>query len=157
MEAVLSVLRGIDMLSPLGKLLVNQRHETEDACNKDEALEVPTQGPSEEGNSTPPLAPLLVPYTHDSDLEDAIADEVPRNKSTSEIVIQGEKMTKAKALQQQMAYQASCSSTDHTSSVSNKCLALKWSTIEPPTPTLLQQVTALWAHLPFMWATQWHS
>ena len=112
MEAALSVLRGTDMLSPLGRLLVNQRHETEDAYDKDEALEVPTQGPSEEGNSTPPLAPLSVPYTHDGDLEDAIADEVPRNKSTSEIVIQGEKTTKAKALRQRMAYQANRSSTD---------------------------------------------
>jgi hypothetical protein len=100
MEATLSALSGIDMLSPFGKLLVNQRHETDDVCHGDVLH-------AEEGHLTPPL----MPYTHEGDLEDAIADEVPRNKA-SEIVIQGEKTTKAKALRHRMAYQASRSSTD---------------------------------------------
>jgi hypothetical protein len=114
MEATLSALTGtIDMLSPFGKLLVNQHHEAEDACDEDSMLEVsnqvPSQDPSEENHSMPPLS---IPYTHEGDLEDAIADEVPRNQSTSEIVIRGEKTTKAKALQHRMVYHASRSSTD---------------------------------------------
>jgi hypothetical protein len=44
-EATLIALTGtidtcIDMLSPFGKLLVNQRHETEDVCDEDSTLEV---------------------------------------------------------------------------------------------------------------------
>lgn len=114
MEVMLSALTGtINMLSPFGKLLVNQRHETEDACDEDSMLEVsnqvPSQDPSEENHSMPPLS---IPYTHENDLEDTIADEVPRNQSTSQIFIQGEKTTKAKALQHQMVYHASRSSTD---------------------------------------------
>ena len=111
MEAAFSTLAGIDMLSPLGNLLVNQRHEmetedlTEDACDEDN--EMPNQDPPE-GHFTPPS----LPYTHEGDLEDAIADEAPRNTSTSEIVIQGEKSTKAKALRRRMAYHANRSSTD---------------------------------------------
>ena len=71
-------------------------------------MEVSNQDASEEGHLVSPSCP----YTHEGDLEDAIADEAPRNRSTSEIFIQGEKTTKAKALRHQMAYQASRSSTD---------------------------------------------
>ena len=108
MEATLSTLTDIDMLSPLGHLLVNQRHETEDAGDEDNTLEVSNQDASEERRLVSPSRP----YTHEGDLEDAIADEAPRNRSTSEIFIQGEKTTKAKALRHRMAYQASRSSTD---------------------------------------------
>jgi hypothetical protein len=97
MEEAFSTLTGIDMLSPLGNLLVNQRHEmeTEDAHDEEDTLEVSNQDPSaSEGHFTPPS----LPYTHEGDLKDAIADEAPRNLSTSEIIIQGEKSTKAKAL-----------------------------------------------------------
>ncbi|KAH9074231.1 hypothetical protein EDB83DRAFT_2312565 [Lactarius deliciosus] len=103
MEAMFSTLSAshpsIDMLSPLGNLLVNRRNETEDQC-EDDALDSARDSVSSN------------PYTHEGDLEDAIADEVPRNKGTSEITIKGEKMTKAKALRYRMAYQASRSSTD---------------------------------------------
>ena len=60
----------------------------------------------------PPSMPPLIPYTHEGDLEDMIADEVSHNKSTSEILIQDEKTTKAKALRHRMADHASGSSTD---------------------------------------------
>ncbi|KAH9055083.1 hypothetical protein EDB83DRAFT_2225333 [Lactarius deliciosus] len=84
------------MLSPFGELMVNQH---------DEIKEV-----SEEGVHGP--EPQLVPYTHEGDIEDAIADEAPHNNGTLEILIQGQKTTKAKALQHQMANHSSRSSTD---------------------------------------------
>ncbi|KAH9028337.1 hypothetical protein EDB85DRAFT_2147919 [Lactarius pseudohatsudake] len=114
MEAMFSALSAshpsIDMLSPLGNLLVNRRNETEDRCEDDALDGVLNQDSSEEGH--PSQTRPSIPYTHEGDLEDAIADEVPRNKSTSEITIKGEKTTKAKALRYRMAYQASQSSTD---------------------------------------------
>ncbi|KAN0128038.1 hypothetical protein V8E53_014139 [Lactarius tabidus] len=93
MEAALGTLTGIDMLSPLGTLLVNQQHETEDPCDEDDTLDVSIQDPSEDHLTLP-----SIPYTHEGDIEDVIADEVPCNKSTLEILIQGKKTTKAKAL-----------------------------------------------------------
>ncbi|KAH9011145.1 hypothetical protein EDB85DRAFT_1901324 [Lactarius pseudohatsudake] len=114
MEAMFSALSAshpsIDMLSPLGNLLVNRRNETEDRCEDDALDGVSNQDSSEEGH--PSQTRPSIPYTHKGDLEDAIADEVPRNKGTSEITIKGEKTTKAKALHYRMAYQASRSSTD---------------------------------------------
>ncbi|KAH8991639.1 hypothetical protein EDB86DRAFT_2806500, partial [Lactarius hatsudake] len=98
-EAILSTLScSIDMLAPFGELLVNLRDENldeaEDACEEDDTLEVSGPNQYNEGHS----GPQPVPYTHKGDIEDAIADEAPRNNSTSEILIQGKKMTKAKAL-----------------------------------------------------------
>ena len=58
-------------------------------------MEVSNQDTSEAGHLVSPSCP----YTHEGDLEDAIADEAPRNRSTSEIFIQGKQTTKAKALQ----------------------------------------------------------
>ena len=108
MKAALGALTGIDMLSPLGTLLVNQQHETEDPRDKNDVLDVSNQDPGEDDLMLP-----SIPYTHEGDLEDVIADELPCNKSTSEIHIQGKKTTKAKALQHQMADHASQPSTDH--------------------------------------------
>ncbi|KAH9027269.1 hypothetical protein EDB85DRAFT_2074798 [Lactarius pseudohatsudake] len=98
-EAILSALSGsIDMLAPFGELLVHLRDENldeaEDACEEDDALEVSGPNQYNEGHS----GLQLVPYTHEGDIKDAIADEAPRNNSTSEILIQGKKTTKAKAL-----------------------------------------------------------
>ncbi|KAH9177426.1 hypothetical protein EDB89DRAFT_1845132, partial [Lactarius sanguifluus] len=88
-EAILSTLScstpPLDMLSPFGELMVNQRDEIEEVS---EELEEDTRGPR----------PQSVPYTHEGDIEDAIADEAPRNNGSSEILIQGQKTTKAKAL-----------------------------------------------------------
>jgi hypothetical protein len=98
----------IDMLSPFGDLLVNQRDETEDACEEDNAPEVSSPNLHDEGHPRP----QSVPYTHEGDIEDAIADEAPRNNGTSEILIQGQKTTKAKALRHRMANHSSRSSTD---------------------------------------------
>lgn len=118
MEATLAALSGdknVDMLSPLGKLLVNQRDEQGEESDIEDSL----------GTANPPLAeqelcptmPTMMPtasssYTHEGDLEDALADEVPRNSVTSEIVIDGQKTSKAKALRHRMASQATRSSTD---------------------------------------------
>jgi hypothetical protein len=94
----------VDMLSPFGQLLVNQRDETQEY----DCSDLSDQYPPDKGHLTPPS----VPFTHEGDLEDAIADEMPRNQVSSEVVIQGQKTSKAKALRHRMAYQASRSSTD---------------------------------------------
>ena len=105
LEPALSALSGnndIDMLSPLGKLLVNQREE----CDAEDTPVNPQ--PEQSSSSTPPSTP----YIHEGDLEDALADEAPRNQVTSDIIVDGQKTSKAKALRYRLAYQASRSSTD---------------------------------------------
>jgi hypothetical protein len=111
-EAILSALAdscpSTDMLSPFGELMVNQRNE-----NLDEAEEAYDEGDTLEVSSRDEgPRPQPVFYMHEGDIEDAIADELPRNNSTSEILIQGQKTTKAKALRYRMANFASRSSTD---------------------------------------------
>jgi hypothetical protein len=97
------------MLSPFGELMVNLHDK-----NQDEAEEAQDEGNTldishhDKGH----LQPQSVPYTHEGDVEDALADKAPRNNSTSEVLIQGRKTTKAKALQYQMANYTSRSSTD---------------------------------------------
>ena len=86
----------VDMLTPFGQLLVNQCDEAQE--NDCSALSV--HYPSDEIHLTPPS----IPYTHEGDLEDVIADEMPRNQVSSDIIIQGQKTSKAKALRYQMAY-----------------------------------------------------
>jgi hypothetical protein len=114
MEATLSTLGAqsgyqvIDMLSPLGKLLVNQHDEG----NAEDILGLANPSSAEQRPSKLSSTSLSVPYAHEGDLEDALADEAPCNKVTSEIVIQGKKTSKARALRNQMAYQASRSSMD---------------------------------------------
>ena len=108
MEVTLDALSGnqsIDMLSPLGKLLVHQRdeNEAEDTLAPEHPL------PAAQGSTS---APPFVPYAHKGDLEDALADEAPRNEVSSEIVIEGQTTSKAKVLRNKMAYLASRSSTD---------------------------------------------
>ena len=110
-EAIFSALSGstsIDMLSPFGELLVNQRDEVEETFEEDDTSEVPEQALYDSSS----LTPQPVPYTHEGDIEDAIADEAPRNNSPSEITIQGQKTTKAKALRHRMANYSNRSSTD---------------------------------------------
>jgi hypothetical protein len=60
-----------------------------------------------QGDGSPSL-----PYTHHGDLEDALADEAPRANVTLDIVIEGQKTSKAKALRHRMAYNMNRSSTD---------------------------------------------
>ncbi|KAH9041867.1 hypothetical protein EDB83DRAFT_2524007 [Lactarius deliciosus] len=102
-EAILSTLScstpPLDMLSPFGELMVNQCDKIEEVS---EELEEDTRGPR----------PQSVPYTHEGDIEDAITDEAPRNNGSSEILIQGQKTTKAKALRHRIANHSSRSSTD---------------------------------------------
>ena len=115
----------IDMLSPLGTLLVNQRdpeHDGEDQCEDDnpndfspeEAMLQPSDAVQEVNNSGVPLS-----HTHEGDMEDAIADEVPRNNVDSSITVQGLKTSKAKALRYRMAFRSTRSSTDRLRRVQN--------------------------------------
>jgi len=94
----------VDILSPFGQLLVNQRNEAQEYNCSD----LSDQYPPNCDHPTPPS----IPYTHEGDLEDAIADDVPSNGVSSEVVIQGQKTSKAKAIRYRMAYQANRSSTD---------------------------------------------
>ena len=103
--------RRVDMLSPFGQLMVNQRDEQGDEGQEYNCSDLSDQYPPNYGHPTPPTPPSI-PYTHEGDLEDAIADEMPRNRVSSEVVIQGQKTSKAKALRYRMASQAYRSSTD---------------------------------------------
>jgi hypothetical protein len=108
----LSQVQGVDILLPFGEILVNQRDlEDEYDCSELAAdystLETPTLSPTEH-----PTTQASVPYTHEGDLEDAMAEEMPRNQITSEIIIAGQKTTKAKAIRHRMMYQTSRASTD---------------------------------------------
>ena len=98
------------MLSPFGELMVNQHpknwDEAEEVQDECDALDISSH------NEDHPR-PQSVPYTHEGDVEDAMADKVPCNGSISDILIQGQKTTKAKALQYRMANYTSQSSTDH--------------------------------------------
>jgi hypothetical protein len=70
-------------------------------------------------------------YTHDGDLEDAIAEEMPRNNVDSAIIVQGHKTSKAKALRHRMSYRNSRSSTDRLRRVQNiPCFGPTTSTAE---------------------------
>ncbi|KAH9960237.1 hypothetical protein BGW80DRAFT_1136508, partial [Lactifluus volemus] len=82
-----------DILAPLGRPLVNQYDDD------DEYDTTVLSGSSQSINLKEDLvASPGHPYTHDGDIEDAIADEMPRNQVTSDITIQGEKTSKARAL-----------------------------------------------------------
>ena len=94
------------MLSPFGELLVNQHDKAEDLHKEHDILEV--VGLTDNGQPSPES----VPYMHEGNIEDAITDEAPHTNATSEILIQGQKTTKGKALQHQMATHSSWSSMD---------------------------------------------
>ena len=85
--------------------MVNQRNGDSNEHEEDDALEVSSCNEGRQQSQ-------LMPYTHEGDVEDAMADEAPRNNCTSEILIQGQKTTKAKALRHRMATYASRSSAD---------------------------------------------
>jgi hypothetical protein len=94
----LSQVQGVDILSPFGEILVNQRdledeYDCSELATNYSTLEMPTLSPTEH-----PMTQASVPYTHEGDLEDAMAEEMPRNQITSEIIIAGQKTTKAKAI-----------------------------------------------------------
>ena len=93
-----------DMCSPFGQLLVNQCDEAQEF----DCSDLSDQFPPDPFHQTLPS----IPYMHEGDLEDVIADEMPRNQVSSEVVIQGQKTSKAKALCYRMAYQASQFFTD---------------------------------------------
>jgi hypothetical protein len=105
---LLSNTSGVDVLSPFGEVLVGV-HDADDEydcselastyCDVDPKSNNVLDGSAEE------IAPVDMPFTHEGDMEDAIADDVPQNtKITSEIVIEGLKTTKVKALRHRMMY-----------------------------------------------------
>jgi hypothetical protein len=107
----LSSTPGIDILSPLGDILVN----VQDADDEFDCSELSSTHGTQPTELTTVEAPTRVsqPFTPDGDMEDAIAEEAPRNnKIVSEIIINGQKTTKAKALRHRMMFQTSRSSTD---------------------------------------------
>jgi hypothetical protein len=111
---------GVDILSPLGDILVNiqdadDEYDCSEVADMYGSSEAPLNGSSEPVADASALsaASASVPYTHEGDMEDAIAEEVPQNtKITSEIIINGQKTTKAKALRHRMMYRTNRSSTD---------------------------------------------
>ncbi|KAH9011872.1 hypothetical protein EDB85DRAFT_1900712 [Lactarius pseudohatsudake] len=120
----------IDMLSLLGTLLVNHRDPEHD--NRDNTDDFARDlGPEPEGpehipsdamqnaNISRTALSLPLSYMHDGDLEDAIADEMPRNNVDSTIIVQGQKTSKAKALRHRMASRTTRSSTDRLRCVQN--------------------------------------
>ena len=125
----------IDMLSLLGTLLVNQRNQDPNAedLNVDDLTHDLSPEPIPSGamqgvhrNQT------SLSYTHDGDLEDAMADEMPRNSVGSAIIMQGRKTSKAKALRNQMAFRSTRSSTDRLRRVQNiPCFGPNASADEP--------------------------
>jgi hypothetical protein len=87
------------MLSPLGTLLVNQHNQEydgEDQGKDDNPCDSPNDFNPEEPELNTSCMPLS--HTHKGDVEDAIADEMPRNNVDSSIIMQGLKTSKAKAL-----------------------------------------------------------
>jgi hypothetical protein len=109
----------IDMLSPLGTLLVNQRDQELDGNDNDFTHDFSPEPEHPPSNTIPDNAQMPLSHTHDRDLEDAIADEMPRNNIDSSIVVQGQKMSKAKALHHRMAFCSTQSSTDCLKHVQN--------------------------------------
>jgi hypothetical protein len=113
MEPVLDALlssKSVDMLSPLGRLLVHQHDEN----GEDNSLDLGNPPPMEQPtHGVMPTPSSLLTYMHDGNLEDVLMDDAPHNNTTSEIVVQGQKTSKAKALCHRMAYNTSQSSTDH--------------------------------------------
>jgi hypothetical protein len=102
----LSQVQGVDILSPFLSTNVTKYDCSELAADYS-TLETPTLSPTEH-----PMSQAYVPYMHKGNFEDAMAEEMPRHQITSEIIIAGQKMTKAKALCHQMMYQTGCASTD---------------------------------------------
>jgi hypothetical protein len=90
----------IDILSPLGTLLVNQCNGGEDLDEEDldELIPECPDDALHSGAEDVDGVHASVSYTHEGDLEDAMADKMPRNNIDSTIVIQGQKTSKAKAL-----------------------------------------------------------
>ena len=109
----------IDILSPLGTLLVNLHDGGEDNLD-DSSPEHPDDRPpplhaTEDADNTR----ASLSYTHEGDLEDVMADEMPRNNINSKIVIQGQETSKVKALRHCMLYRSDRSSTDRLRCVQN--------------------------------------
>ena len=125
----------INMLSPLGTLLVNQHNQDPNAedLNADDLTHNLSPKPIPSGamqgvhsNQTSHS------YMHNGDLEDAMADEMPRNNVGSAIIMQGQKTSKAKALCNQMAFCSTWSLTDRLRHVQNiPCFGPNISADEP--------------------------
>ena len=107
---------GVDILSPFGEILVGT-HDADDEydCTELASTHTNIERDWEENDALDTSAGerVAAPFTHEGDMEDAIADDIPQNtKINSEVVIEGLKTTKAKALRHRMMYQTNRSSTD---------------------------------------------
>ena len=111
---------GVDILSPFGEIMVGVRdaddladYPADDEYDCSEIANMFDSEPPSLDASASTEERIPVPFTHEGDMEDAIADDTPQNtKLTSEIIIEGVKTTKAKALRHQMMYRTNRSSTD---------------------------------------------
>lgn len=99
---------GIDILSPMGELLVNQREVDEEmACSQIEE-EYETLGITAQ-----PSTQVSTPYTLEGDVEDVIAAESPSGKNvTPQIMIDSIAVSKPKALRQRFLHRTTRASTD---------------------------------------------
>lgn len=111
---------GVDILSPFGDLMVGIHdaddladHPADDDYDCSEIAGMYEDPQTNNALDVPARENISMPFTHEGDMEDAIADDAPQNtKISSEIMIEGGKTTKAKALRHRMMYQTNRSSTD---------------------------------------------
>jgi hypothetical protein len=103
-----AVQRKLNMLSPFGILLVNQRDEEDDF----DFSELSAQYLSNANTCQQEPAVSHRTHTLDGDIEDMIAEDLPRGSISSEIQISGRKTTKPQALRQRMMHRTNRSSTD---------------------------------------------
>ncbi|KAG6827010.1 hypothetical protein H0H87_005767 [Tephrocybe sp. NHM501043] len=120
----LSVALDVDILSPLGSLLVNQRDLDDEYNCSDLEREYPAAGEEElaPGPSATPSSckPQEAPYTHVGDMEDTMAEEAPHNQNvTAKVTVKGVETTKPKALHERMLYRTHRASTDCLKRVQN--------------------------------------
>ncbi|KAG6849113.1 hypothetical protein H0H93_011212 [Arthromyces matolae] len=118
----------IDILSPFGSLLVNQRDVTvddDDDCSELQGLYLP---PSDSHPGTPGSFSTVSQSeahqshfvdSHSGDLEDAMAEELPRGSVNAKVKIKGVETTKPKALRERMLYRTHRASTDRLKRVQN--------------------------------------
>jgi hypothetical protein len=140
----------IDILSLLGTLLVNQHNGGEDLGEEDldELIPECPDDALHSGAEDMDGVRASISYTHEGDLEDAMADEMPRNNIDSTIVIQGQKTSKAKALPHRMAYRSNRSSTDRLRRVQNiPCFASTSSVTESGLITSCSNINTLGPYL----------
>ena len=102
----------INFLSPFGSVLVNMQDDEDGSYD---CSELQTEYPID--NIDPPSDPPSIASSNsrptlDGDLEDAIAEEIPREPISSEVLINGKPISKPAALCRQLLHQLNHASTD---------------------------------------------